>query len=366
MKYIISTIFIIFLINFIQLVVSDEDYYSILGVARDASTSQIKRAYRQLAKMYHPDKVKSDKELLDKFQKISNAYDVLSDADKRRKYDQYGEEGLKQNRGFGGGDPFDIFNFMNRGHQNRDHNEMPKGPSITVDVQVTMEDIYNGKELEILQRRQTLCPKCRGTGAKDPNDVQTCPVCGGSGVKVVTQRLGPGFVTQTQTTCDACGGKGKKVTSKCDYCGGAKISRGDQIITIVVERGMPDGYEIKSEEDADESPDHTPGDLIFKLTTAPHKRFTRKGNDLTMQMSISLLQALTGFSKSFNHLDGHQVNIERKEVTPPGFVLKLSEEGLPHHESPDIFGDLYITFNINFPDKVSSDQVEGFKKLLKE
>jgi len=353
---------------FIELNQCGEDFYQILGVPRDASVGQIKRAYRQLAMKYHPDKMSQNdpkyKETMDKFQKITNAYEVLSDEDKRRKYDQYGEEGLKQQNQRGGFNPFDIFNFNMRGGGGERRGEMPKGPSITIDLEVSLEDLYNGKDIELLQRRQTLCPKCRGTGAKDPDDVKECPVCGGQGVRIVTQKLGPGFVTQTQTTCDHCGGKGKITTSQCEYCKGKKISRGDQTINIFVERGMPDGFEIKSEEDADEAPDRTPGDLIFKVKTIPHKRFTRKGNDLNMYFSISLLQALIGFKKTFNHLDGHEVTIERDSVTPPGFTIKLPAEGMPIHTTPDVFGDLYITFNITFPTKLTDDQKESFKKLL--
>jgi len=352
------------LINFVD---SADDYYKLLDVPRDATVSQISRAYRQMARKYHPDKLKPDdpkyKETVEKFQKIQNAYDVLSDEDKRRKYDQYGEEGLKQNMNKGW-NPFDFFNMNNAGPERS--GEMPKGPSIHIEVQVTLEDLYNGKDIEVLQRRQTLCPKCRGSGAKDPNDVKTCPVCDGQGFRVVTQRLGPGFVTKTQTTCDHCGGKGKTVTSQCEYCSGKKISRGEQMINVYIERGMPDGFEIKSVEDADEAPERTPGDLIFKLFTVPHKRFTRKGNDLHMQYTISLLQALIGFTKTFNHLDGHEVKVERTEITPPGYVLKLSGEGMPVHDSPDINGDLYITFVIQFPDKLTENQKEQVVKLFAE
>jgi len=354
------------LMLFIEVVYS-EDYYKLLDVPRDATVSQISRAYRQMARKFHPDKLKTDdpkyQETLEKFQKIQNAYDVLSDEDKRRKYDQFGEEGLKQNMNKGW-NPFESFFNMNSGHERT--GEMPKGPSVTIEVQVSLEDLYNGKDIEVLQRRQTLCPKCRGTGAKDPDDVKSCPACDGTGFRIVTQRLGPGFVTKTQTTCDQCGGKGKTVTSTCEYCSGKKTSRGDQMINIFIERGMPDGFEIKSEEDADEAPERTPGDLIFKLVTVSHKRFTRKGNDLYMQYTIPLLQALIGFTKTFNHLDGHEVKVERTEITPPGFVLKLSGEGMPVHDSPDVYGDLYITFVIQFPDKLTETQKEEVKKLFSE
>jgi len=345
-----------------------EDFYDLLGVPRDASVGQIKRSYRQLAMKYHPDKISpSDpnyQETIDKFQKINNAYEVLSDEEKRRKYDQFGEDGLKQQNNRGGFNPFDIFNFNNRGGEKK--GEMPKGPGLTIDVEVVLEDLYNGKDLEILQKRQTLCPKCRGSGAKDPDDVKNCPVCDGQGVRIVTQKLGPGFVTQTQTTCDHCGGKGKISTSECEYCKGKKTSRGDQTINIFIEKGMPEGFEIKSEEDADEAPERIPGDLIFKIKTLSHKKFTRKGNDLNMQYTITLLQALIGFKKTFNHLDGHEVIVERSAVTPPGYILKLEGEGMPIHSTPDVYGDLYITFVISFPDKITDEQREGFKKLLSD
>jgi DnaJ-related protein SCJ1 len=342
-----------------------EDYYKLLGVTRNAKLNEIKKAYRKLAPLYHPDKHPGDEEKKAKFQAISNAYEVLSDDEKRRIYDQYGEEGLKKGVKSGGGFSFeDIFsNVFNQGG-NRKSDEMPKGNPIRIKLAVTLEDLYNGKTLKVLQRRQELCSYCRGTGAENSDDISTCPDCGGSGVKVVTQKLGPGFVQRMQTTCDRCSGKGKIVTSTCSHCHGSKVETAEQMITLEIEKGMPDGYEIISHDDGDERPGEEPGDLIFKVSTAPHKRFERRGNDLHVNMTISLLQALVGFNKSFKHLDGHEVTVSREEVTKPGQTISISSEGMPHHGFSTQKGDLYITFIIQFPSTITEEQKEGFKKLL--
>jgi len=248
--------------------------------------------------------------------------------------------------------------------QRKKKDELPKGNPLRIKLYVTLEDIYNGKELEVLQRRQVLCPHCRGTGAENSDDVSSCPDCGGTGVKVVTQKLGPGFVQRMQTTCDRCGGKGKIVTSSCSHCHGSKVDTAEQLITLFIEKGMPDGFEIVSDSDSDEKPGEEPGDLIFKVTTTPHKRFERRGNDLYMNMTITLLQSLVGFEKSFKHLDGHEVNIKRDTVTKPGLQITVEDEGMPHHGFPSQRGVLYITFNILFPTTLTTEQKDGFKKLL--
>jgi len=267
-----------------------------------------------------------------------------------------------------GGGPFDfddIFSMFNGGGQRKKKDEMPKGNPLRIKLHVSLEDLYNGKDFEVLQRRQVLCPHCRGTGAENSDDVTSCPDCGGSGVKIVTQKLGPGFVQRMQTTCDRCGGKGKIVSSVCSHCSGSKIDVAEQLITIYIEQGMPDGYEIISESDADEKPGEEPGDLIFKVTTAPHKRFERKGNDLHMSMTISLLQSLVGFTKTVKHLDGHEVIITRDAVTKPGLEIVVPSEGMPHHGFSAQKGDLYVTFTVQFPTTITEQQREGFKNLLK-
>ena len=208
----------------------------------------------------------------------SAAYETLSDETKRKNYDQYGEK-VPQNAGHEhewGWNPFGV----QRGQQRESER---KGDSLTVDLHVTLEDLYNSKTLTVTHQKQILCPLCRGTGAKDPNDVQQCSVCKGSGVKTVTQRFGPGLMTQTQTTCDKCNGKGKIMKSICPSCMASKVAVGQDTVTVVVERGMVDGQTIVFHNEADQNPGETPGDLIFRIATVPHAKFVRNGNDLTSQ-----------------------------------------------------------------------------------
>eukprot|EP01116_Phalansterium_solitarium_P009013 TRINITY_DN23003_c0_g1_i1.p1 TRINITY_DN23003_c0_g1~~TRINITY_DN23003_c0_g1_i1.p1 ORF type:complete len:372 (+),score=141.99 TRINITY_DN23003_c0_g1_i1:129-1244(+) len=349
-------------------VLAGKDYYKILGVTRDANNKALKKAYRDLSLKYHPDKNK-EPGASDKFVEISNAYEVLSDEEKRRIYDQYGEEGLKEGGRSKFQNPFDIFSQFGfgggGGHQHHGHGDKRKGASIVVPLELELRDLYLGKEFEVAQKKQTLCPKCRGTGAKDPDDVKVCPDCKGQGVKVFTQQLGPGFVTQTQRTCDKCNGKGRIAKSQCPFCKGSKVADGEETLTVIVERGMPDGHEIVFEQEADERPDEIPGDLIFKIETLPDKRFVRRGDDLHMNMTISLLEALVGFSKSFRHLDGHSVKVTKEDVTKPGEVFMVAEEGMPKHNWSSELGNLYIEFAIRMPTSVTEEQKAAFRELLK-
>jgi DnaJ-related protein SCJ1 len=361
----------LFLVGFIAILAlldtvdAGKDFYKALGVPRDASLKQIKKAYRELSLKYHPDKNPGDEAAAQKFVEIGNAYEVLSDDDKRRKYDQFGEEGLKGNQGGGGfGNPFDIFSNFGFGGGGRQEPQERRSPSVEMPFEVTLRDLYVGKEITIGQKKQILCPKCRGTGGKDPNDVQQCPDCRGSGTKVYTQQLGPGFMTQTQRTCDRCGGKGKLVKATCPHCKGSKVAMESDTITVDVERGMPDGHKIVFSQEADEIPEHVPGDVTFRIVTLPHKRFTRNVHDLHTKMTISLLEALVGFSKTFRHLDDHTVTITRDVVTKPGEVIKVEGEGMPHHNYASQTGDLFVEIAIRMPASVTEEQKEGFKQLL--
>lgn len=342
------------------------DYYDVLGLSRDASDSQISKAYRKLSLKYHPDKDPSE-EAKKKFHEVSHAYEVLGDEEKRRIYDQYGEEGLKHNGQQNFHNPFDIFSAFGGGFGSaggRQQMQQNKGPDLEIELEVTLKDLYLGRIIDVAHRKQTLCHKCRGTGAKKASDVTTCGGCKGSGMKVKVQQLGPGFVQQTQTVCDECGGKGKKVTSTCPHCSGKKVEVGEENVMVSIERGMQDGEKITFSQQADSSPDTTPGDLVFRLLTAPHKRFIRKGDDLHFQLTVSLLEALVGFSKKIKHLDGHTVDVIRTEVTKPGQVITITGEGMPQHNFPSQTGDLHIEITVKFPTSLTEEQKEGFKKLL--
>eukprot|EP00823_Brevimastigomonas_motovehiculus_P005510 TRINITY_DN4074_c0_g1_i1.p1 TRINITY_DN4074_c0_g1~~TRINITY_DN4074_c0_g1_i1.p1 ORF type:complete len:369 (-),score=68.37 TRINITY_DN4074_c0_g1_i1:168-1274(-) len=344
------------------------NYYDILGVKRDATADQIKRAYRKLSLKWHPDKnVDNKEEANKKFVEIGNAYEVLSDAEKRRIYDTKGEEGLKQQPGQHS-DPFDLFShfgdFFGFGNARRQSPEDKRGDDIKMDLFISLEDLYLGKTVEVLVKNQQLCPKCRGSGARSDEDVETCKSCQGKGVRIQMQQIAPGFVQQVQTRCTVCGGTGKIVKHKCPHCKGKKVVNGERILDVFVERGMADGATLDFEGQADEHPDHPAGNLVFKIVTIPHPNFTRKGDDLYYSMHISLLEALVGFKKTIRHLDGHEVVIQKKTITSPGEVLKVESEGMPLHNYSSKNGNLFVTFTIDFPRTLTEDQRSGFAKLL--
>ncbi|GES72964.1 DnaJ-domain-containing protein [Rhizophagus clarus] len=298
------------------------DYYSILGVSQSASSREIKKKYKLLSKKYHPDKNPGDKEAEQKFVQLAEAYEVLSDDEKRQIYDKYGEEGLKQQSQGGFHNPFDIFaSFF--GHQSQSERQ---GPSTVMELEVELKELYLGTQVEVDVSKQVICGQCRGTGAEKPEDVITCNACGGRGMKVVKQQLGPGIFQQFHSTCDTCGGKGKIIKSKCPVCNGKKVQRGNEQLTIIVEKGQFDDGKIVFEKEGDESPDTIPGDIIFQVKTIPDPIFERKGNNLYTKQTISLIDALTGFEKNITHLDGRNVLLKRDGVTQPGFVQAIKNE----------------------------------------
>lgn len=289
---------------------------------------------------------------------------VLTDDNKRRVYDQSGEEGLKnmgQNNNGGMFNFADLFGFGNGGQRQQQER---KGPNILIDLDVSLEDLYNGREFEAQINKQVICPMCQGTGAENPDDVTTCPSCNGKGVRIEKHQLGPGFFQQVQVQCEKCGGKGKIVKSKCKRCSGAKVVNGENNLDVTILKGMPDGHKIEFSMEGDQGPDITAGDVTFVVRTSPHARFDRRLNDLHTKLRISLLDALVGFSTQIVHLDGHTVTVERSAITRPGQVVKIEGEGMPIYDYPSTAGDLYVQFEIDMPTKLTDEQKEGFRKLL--
>ncbi|GBB92234.1 hypothetical protein RclHR1_01990006 [Rhizophagus clarus] len=342
------------------------DYYSILGVSQSASSREIKKKYKLLSKKYHPDKNPGDKEAEQKFVQLAEAYEVLSDDEKRQIYDKYGEEGLKQQSQGGFHNPFDIFaSFFGGTHFGHQSQSERQGPSTVMELEVELKELYLGTQVEVDVSKQVICGQCRGTGAEKPEDVITCNACGGRGMKVVKQQLGPGIFQQFHSTCDTCGGKGKIIKSKCPVCNGKKVQRGNEQLTIIVEKGQFDDGKIVFEKEGDESPDTIPGDIIFQVKTIPDPIFERKGNNLYTKQTISLIDALTGFEKNITHLDGRNVLLKRDGVTQPGFVQAIKNEGMPHYRS-SVNGDLYIQYTVVFPSIIDDSTKQGLKDLFKD
>ncbi|KAJ1471753.1 hypothetical protein T484DRAFT_1581362, partial [Baffinella frigidus] len=316
--------------------------------------------YRKLSLKYHPDKNK-DPKAVDKFSDIARAYEVLSDKGKRRVYDQQGEDGLNRHeqREGQGSSQQDMFSQM-FGGRGRQGGGQPKGPDVEIDLEVSLADIFTGKQVEMLVRKQVVCRQCAGSGARNPGDLKQCKTCGGSGVKVVRQQIAPGFVQQMQVPCTACSGKGTTISHPCPSCKGSKVSLGTENVVVDVERGAPDGHSIKFEQQSDQHPDKEAGNLNFKLRSVPHKVFSRDSNNLKMTMVLSLGEALLGFSREVEHLDGHKVSLP-----PPFFPASaIDGEGMPEHNFASNRGDLLVHFEVEMPKTLTPEQKKVLGQVL--
>jgi len=335
---------IILFANFLIKISCGEDFYQLLGISRDASEKQIKKAFRSLSLKYHPDRNKGNPEAHEMFLKINKAYETLTDPEKKQIYDIYGEEGLSQEQ-----------NIQSRSN-------MPKGPNASLTLQVDLSELYNGNVKEMSITKNVVCKKCHGTGGK-LGDTKKCPKCQGRGVTLQEVPTGMGFSIRMQNTCPQCNGKGITFSQVCETCRGRKIVKEDKKLRIEIERGMRDGQSIVFERESEQHPDTIPGDLIVILRQTPHHFFTeRYGNDLNAKFELNLKEALLGYNKQITHLDKREFFIKSDSPTQPFYVRKISGEGMPQHKFPSNKGDLYVKFHVRLPDRLS----EAEKLLVKE
>lgn len=340
-KHSIYASFLINLVVFVVLATAGRDFYSILDVKKSATSNEIKKAYRKLAKELHPDKNKDDPKASEKFQDLGAAYEVLSDAEKRKKYDRCGEECLQKDGMMDNSDPFASFfgdfgfHFGNEGHQQ----DTPKGANVVMDLFVTLEELYSGNFVEITRNKPVHKP---ASGTRKCNCRQ----------EMVTRNLGPGRFQMIQQTV-------------CDECPNIKLVNEERLLEIEIEPGMKDGQEIRFTAEGEPHMDHEPGDLIIRIQTQAHEKFERRGDDLYTNVTITLQDALSGFTFDIKHLDGHKVTVTRDKVTWPGARIRKKGEGMPNYDNNNLQGTLYITFDVEFPKQDFTDaEKEQIKTLF--
>jgi len=334
--------------------VKETEFYDRLGVSPDATNEQIKKAYRKMALKLHPDRNPGDKTAEEKFKALGEAYDVLGDEKKRKLYDRYGKKGLEEG-GYQQRSARDIFSaFFGPGMFGDDEEDSGprRGDDSVNPLNVTLEDLYNGKTSHIAITRNILCPKCHGSGTKSGKSPNKCKACNGRGIRVITTQRG--FFQQTQQTyCPECHGRGEIIDDKdkCSNCSGKQVVSDRKILELIVEPGMKDNQRITFAGESDQAPDMEPGDVIFVIRTKPHDRFKRSGNDLVMTHSISLVEALTGFEFSFQHLDKRNIVVKSapEQVVKPGDIMSIPDMGMPVYGRPYTWGRMLVKFDVIFP-----------------
>ena len=353
------------------------DYYEVLGVERNANADEIKKAYRKAAIKYHPDKNPGDKEAEEKFKEAAEAYDVLSNPDKRARYDQFGHAGMSgaAGSGFGGGfgggfsmeDIFsqfgDIFGghfggFSSRGGGGRRVN---RGSDIRVKVKLTLSEIANGTTKKLKISKTIACDKCGGTGAKDSSSYATCSTCNGAGVVNRVENTFFGRM-QTQSVCPTCGGEGKTITAKCDKCSGEGVVRGDEVVEIKIPAGVGEGMAVTVQGKGNAARrGGVNGDLLVMIDEERNPELIRDGNDLIHNLNLTVTTCILGGEVEVPTIDG-KAKIKIAAGTHAGKVLRLRGKGLPDVNGYGR-GDILIVVDITIPSSLTSEERKLVEKL---
>ncbi len=357
---------------------SKRDYYEVLGVSKNASAEELKKAYRQMAIKYHPDKNPDDKSAEEKFKEAAEAYEVLSNPEKRQRYDQFGHAGMNGASGYGGGmsmdDIFsnfgDIFgDFFGGGFsgfgggfgRGRSSQSVPQGSNLRIRVKLTLEEVATGVEKKVKVNKNVHCESCNGSGARAGSKPTTCMTCHGSGrvMRVTNTFLGQ---MQTASTCPHCNGEGTIITDRCPSCSGSGLTKGEEVISIKIPAGVENGMQLSMSGKGNAAPrGGVPGDLIILIEETEHEMFKRDSINLLYEHNISYADAVLGTQVDVPTLDG-KARIKIPAGTTPGKMFRLKGKGLPALNSYGR-GDLIVSINIWVPQSVSKDEKTFLEQL---
>lgn len=359
------------------------DYYEVLGVDKNASEEEIKKAYRKIAIKYHPDRNPGDKEAEEKFKEAAEAYDVLHDAQKRQQYDQFGFNGPAGAGGFGGfnGGEFsmdDIFSmfgdvFGGRGgfggfggfggggyRQPAQH----RGSDLRLKVKLSLQEVASGVTKKFKVKKDITCPHCHGTGAENGSSSETCPTCHGSGVEIRTQQSIFGMM-QTQTVCHTCGGEGKVIKNKCHECAGTGVVKGEEVVEISIPAGVAEGMVVNVPNKGNAGRHNgIPGNIQVFISEEPNDTFVRDGNDLIYNLLLDFPTAALGGNVEIPTIDGSKVKIKIDPGTQPGKTLRLRGKGLPAVQRYGSgTGDVVVNISVYVPKTLSREEKETLEEL---
>lgn len=345
-----------------------EDYYSLLEVNKTATKDEIKKAYRKLAIKFHPDKNQNDPSSVEHFKKISEAYEVLSDENKRMRYDQLGQSAFQSTNGFSNQthDPFDVFNTFFGGRSGMNENQSSfngfftkdrgsnkknnqKGRNLKIDLEISLEEIAFGTKKKINYTRKGKCNICNGTGETNQTKIKACTMCKGNGV--VYQRMGP---MQIETMCPTCGGNGTTMENPCYSCRGSAVNTEKMTHSVDIPVGSHDGIQLRVANMGDYSPAGY-GDLFIQLFVKKHERYEVSGNDLLVGVDVSFVDLILGCDLVIETLYDN-VKVKIPELSNSNITLKLSEHGLPLFRDVNQKGDLYIKVKSKLPKKLTNEQ----------